>query len=438
MEWKWREVISALPELRDAGVIDAAAAQRIEAYAEAKNGEKNLKRWSFYLLGLLGALLIGAGIITLLASNWAWIPRWCQTLIALIPLVVTGAFAVWSREKEWGKHPEMLDVLSVFWAASVFEAVALVARIYQLPSDHLAFLCTSTVLLIPVVYATRGTAVLLAYLIASFATVCASGNSYLHWKAFLFLFGFPALIAPVLRQKAGLFIKAAPSVMQVVWRWLLTLWLGGALILLTLLLGDLFGGRNVVLWGMPLLFASMYLAGGVFRAEGEHRILHRPVESIGLLGAVLTSCIIIQDPFPGAVHSGQWLLLAAALILSLVFGMFLLRNPARRYMFAVALVTPFLFVCVSLFGSDFPFSITPFLFWARTWGLLGVCFLLTGLLAGRRLRANVGLMAVMGCGVVHLVAWDISLALKGTAFIAAGLAFFALNFFFNRMKGGAQ
>ncbi len=433
MERKWREITAVLPELREAGIITAETAQQIEAYADAKYNSSAFKNGSVYFLGSLGALLMGTGVITLLASNWAWIPRWVQTVVAFIPLAVTGSFAVWSRERAWGKRPEVLEVTGIFWAASVFEAVALVARIYQLPSDGIAFLGASLVLLIPVVYATRGFTVTVAYLVASLA----AGAFYWDtdaWRGLFFLFAFPALIGPVLWQKSRFCSEMPLSALELTWRWLLSLWVAVALAF-ALCIADL--DRYVSeawVWLIFLLAATVYAAGGALCAKNERRLVHRPLEVIGFWGVCFFGFFSSLAGFDLPRSEMLWLAAPLLLIMLISVCFILFKRPSRRYMLAIpaAAIALFCGALADLNRSDC------FLFFAELAGLVGLCLLLTGLFTGRRLRGNVGLFFILFSGAAHVVAWNASLTFKGLSFIGIGLAFFGVNFFFSRLAGGEK
>ena len=77
---------SKITELLNAGIITPEIAERINNYYNTKSGPPQNK--VVIVFGILGALLVGLGIILILASNWDDLPRSVKTVIAFIPLLI--------------------------------------------------------------------------------------------------------------------------------------------------------------------------------------------------------------------------------------------------------------------------------------------------------------------------------------------------------------
>ncbi len=74
-----------LSELVNSDVITPETADRIQDYYEGKKG--NSTNRLFIVFGVIGALLIGLGIISIIAHNWDELSRITKTFFAFFPLV---------------------------------------------------------------------------------------------------------------------------------------------------------------------------------------------------------------------------------------------------------------------------------------------------------------------------------------------------------------
>ena len=72
-------------------VISQEVASKIESYYKSK--QENSPNRLFTVFGVLGSLLVGLGIILILAHNWDDFSRTIKTVFAFVPLVI-GQFLV--------------------------------------------------------------------------------------------------------------------------------------------------------------------------------------------------------------------------------------------------------------------------------------------------------------------------------------------------------
>lgn len=86
-----------LDRWQSAGLIDAAAAERICAYEAAQRAAPRL-RWQAWVALALGAILLGAGMLLYVATQWDFLtPGWRLALIAAMPAVLHLGGGVTSR-----------------------------------------------------------------------------------------------------------------------------------------------------------------------------------------------------------------------------------------------------------------------------------------------------------------------------------------------------
>jgi uncharacterized membrane protein len=83
------KIIQALPELVENDIISDEVAQNIKTYY-SKNEESGTSRL-FTIFGILGATLIGLGIILIMAHNWDNFSRLTKVFLAFLPMLLGQA-----------------------------------------------------------------------------------------------------------------------------------------------------------------------------------------------------------------------------------------------------------------------------------------------------------------------------------------------------------
>ena len=128
-----------LAELVDAKIIAEDTAQKIEAFYKTKQSSPENKL--FVLFSILGAILVGAGVILIIAHNWDELPRFSKVIFAFMPLVIAQFLCVYTLLKKKGNiaWSESVSVLCFF---TVGACISLVGQIYNLYGNFPLFLLT--------------------------------------------------------------------------------------------------------------------------------------------------------------------------------------------------------------------------------------------------------------------------------------------------------
>ncbi|WP_109433807.1 DUF2157 domain-containing protein [Aquimarina sp. AU119] len=144
-------------------VISPEISSKIEKYyANKAEGKPNSL---FMIFGVFGALLIGSGIILMLAHNWDDFSRLTKTILAFVPLVIGQAMAGFSILKN--KSNTWKEASGTFLFFSVGASISLVSQIYNIPGELGSFLLTWVVLCLPLIYLLRSHAVTLLVIVTS-------------------------------------------------------------------------------------------------------------------------------------------------------------------------------------------------------------------------------------------------------------------------------
>ena len=136
-------------ELQKANVITPQIASEIQAYYDAKFGDKDSKL--FLIFGNIGAVLVGLGLILIMAHNWDRMNRWIKILIAFTPLVLGQIFCAYSYIKK-SSSLAWKEGSSIFLFLSIGGCISLISQIYHLPGDVSSFTFVWLLLTLPIIY----------------------------------------------------------------------------------------------------------------------------------------------------------------------------------------------------------------------------------------------------------------------------------------------
>lgn len=172
-----KHLISALPELIEAGIISSETADAIEAYYEKKR-ESSPNR-VLIAFGILGALLTGLGIILIVAHNWDNFSQVTKTFLAFLPLLIGQFFAGFTilRRSESSVWKEASAVFLIF---ALGACISLVSQIYHLLGDLSSFLFWWTLLSLPLMYLLRSSMASLLFWCGTTYYGCQAG--YFEWN----------------------------------------------------------------------------------------------------------------------------------------------------------------------------------------------------------------------------------------------------------------
>jgi uncharacterized membrane protein len=144
-----KSIIKDVDHLVAAGVIDRDTAERIRQYYDhTKPGTEN--RFATVLF-IAGALLVGSGIVLIVAHNWDMLsPHW-RTFFALLPLAVAQSLCLYAFIKRKNSQG-WLESSAVLLFFAVGTGISLISQIYHISGSLGGFLLTWILLTLPLVY----------------------------------------------------------------------------------------------------------------------------------------------------------------------------------------------------------------------------------------------------------------------------------------------
>lgn len=171
MDSKFKQEI---PKLLKEGVISEETAIKIRNYYSS-NSESSTNKL-FTVFGIIGSLLVGLGIILILAHNWDDLSKNIKTIFAFLPLIIGQIAVAYSILKK--KSSSWLESSGTFLFFAVGSSISLVSQIYNIPGNLSSFLLGWLLLCLPLVYLLKSKAVFILCLIFSTVYACDLGYDY--------------------------------------------------------------------------------------------------------------------------------------------------------------------------------------------------------------------------------------------------------------------
>ena len=154
-------ITQALPELVREGILSAEQAERIRVrYApDALQGGGRL----LLVFAILGSLLVGLGILLIIAHNWDDLSRGTRTALAFVP-VLLGQGLVWYGMLRKPEVTAWREGSAVMLACGLCACVSLIAQIHHIGGALDGYLLTCSLLILPLLYLPGSFCVSLIYL----------------------------------------------------------------------------------------------------------------------------------------------------------------------------------------------------------------------------------------------------------------------------------
>ena len=86
-----KHILKELPDLIQAQVITEETAQRIKDYYDHQPAQSANRL--FIVFGILGSLLVGMGIVLIIAHNWDTLPKIAKLAVGFFPLLIGQAIS---------------------------------------------------------------------------------------------------------------------------------------------------------------------------------------------------------------------------------------------------------------------------------------------------------------------------------------------------------
>jgi uncharacterized membrane protein len=429
ISWLKRE----LPLLQEAKAINEDSAERIRSYYAEQTVASGGATWAITGFSILGALLIGGGIILLFAHNWEELSRNSRAVISFLPLLLSAALsavAILHKDKV-----ALKESAGLFHALAIGGCIALIGQTYHLPSNVPAFTLSWALLTVPLIYLLSSTTAYLAYLALITAWAGIAQEEYQQAAGY-----WPLLIPAALYLRQRLITdRHAPSTLLALY---------GMLFSITISLGIVFERTIPGLWIMAYsaLLTGCYLIGITYYKEEAG--WSNPLKLFGVIGVSLLTYLFtwthfwddigwnyrradwIYKPWGMWMDSGITLLLitgwAAATVKS--FKKNAIETTALSFLPALATL------CFSIGAGSDRAEIVITLLFNGYFFLLGILFVVLGCRSLQLRKLNGGMFLLSLLIITRFFDDGFGFLARGIAFILFGGCFLSANLIIARKK----
>jgi hypothetical protein len=147
-----KQILNELRHLIHADIITEETAQKIKDYYKAQPTQSSNRL--FIVFAILGSLLVGLGIVLILAHNWDVLPKSIKLAVGSFPLLAAQVLAgyVLIKKPEGAAWREGSGTFLVF---AIAICISIVSQVYNIEGDLGGFLLTWMCLALPITYVLR-------------------------------------------------------------------------------------------------------------------------------------------------------------------------------------------------------------------------------------------------------------------------------------------
>lgn len=412
-----RNILNALPELITNGLLTEEGAANIRAYYLQQ--EQQQPQRTNTIFGILGATLVGLGIILMVAHNWDNLPNAVKLSFSFLPLLAGQLLCGLTLFKR-ADNKTWREGSASFLFFAVGASIALVAQVYHIPGNLASFLLTWMLLCFPLIYIMSSSMVSLLYLVGITALGVEDGYGYQagdnHYYWGLLLLALPFYIQLIKKQSSNnaTFFH----------HWFFA-------ISLSICLGTVASNDALL---MPIaymsLFAVFYLLG-TMPWFGFTRLLSNAYLIIGSLGTMIMLLVLsfkfLWLEWSSSDNNPSWPEVLAMTLATLAASYLLYRQLRNRN---GAPINPMGFVFI-LFIGLYIIGLRAPITGSVLMNILVLAAAIFTIQRGLSLNhigvLNYGLLIIAVLVICRFFDTDISFVLRGLMFVAVGAGFFIAN-----------
>ena len=410
-----------MPLLVKEGLLSDLQGRGINDYYARKEGAG--RNVALMIFAIIGSLLIGSGIILLIAHNWEFMSRPVRSVLAFMPLLIAQAIGYYAitRKRDSAAWTESVP-LSI--SLSVCAAIAIIGQTYHIYGSMARFMLTWMVLTLPLIYLFRSTSAFVLFIAGMTGWLISARDEHL---ATWFFWPLIATAVPYYYEKVRTSRYATSTSLA---GWALCI---GLIVITAVEHG--YNHSDFWLLSYCYLFAVMFMAGlhsfDDAPSAGRNPYLTIGAGGLAIFGLLCTFNDFIREFFRGDLYYGAKLCvigpqheLVVLFIIYIMLGVLLAKcaTPVRIAFAGMPLV---LSMGVIMGGDavDNWLTLVMNLYYLAT----GVIVIMSGIKELSVARVNGGMVMVIALIVCRFFDYDMSFMLRGIAFILIGIAFIVTN-----------
>lgn len=416
-------ILKDISELVNSGVITKDTADRIQEYYKGKNDSSNNRM--FVVFGVLGASLVGLGIILLLAHNWDDLSRTTKTIFAFLPLIV-GQFLCGYALFKKNDSSSWRESSAAFLFFAVGACIALISQIYNIYGELSSFLLLWMLLCLPLLYLMNSSIVSLLYIIGITSYCCEEGyftfpntsEPYLYW----------VLLGLVFPHYYYLFKNRPHSNFLTFHHWLIP-------ISIIISIGTLAYENGELMFIVYIsLFGLLYLIGHTSFFEGK-KLRNNAYKILGSLGSIILLLVLSFDFWWEELREGNYVFtdsipsseLWVALVLSLAASVLLFYQQKGKTINDIKPIAPVFLLFIVCFFIGLSSPIAPILINIIVFAI-GVLTIREGGNQNHLGILNYGLLIITALIFCRFFDANWSFVIRGLLFVFVGIGFFITNY----------
>ncbi len=415
-------LLKDLPELVSANIISGDTARQITAYYKQKQQADPNRQ--LLIFGILGALLVGTGVLFIVANQWDQFSQSAKTICAFLLLIIPQLFCVYVMLKKTEKVVwREIAALMLFFAVGA--NISLVSQIYHINGDASSFMMTWMVLTVPLIYLLDASALSLAFIFMCMIfglTAKESGTfpneEHLFW--ILYALPLPHYYLTLRKSPAG--------VLTILHHWMIPYVLTQTLFILSHQAHMLMHPAYI------FLFAVFYFIGEhpFFKSGPLH---HNGYLVFGFAGTVISLLVMsfksnwkgLTDPvyqLSNLIVTPEFI--GCFVLFTLAALLLYQQNRGKKWGdWTMMDITFLLFLILFLPGFQ---AITPAVILINLMVLiLGLILLRAGAKQTHLGVINLGMLIIALLAVCRSFDSDLTFVVKGILFVLVGIGFFAAN-----------
>ncbi len=417
----------ALPELLDAGVIDDETVARIEEYYHSTS--KDTSSYTILVFSVLGAIIVGLGLVLIIAHNWDAFPKNIRLLFTFLPLLASQIF-VWIAIKKHRYRRPIIESSSLLLFFAIPACISLVSQIYHINGQLEDFLLLWLLLSWPLIFVPGANIVSLLFVIIS--TWYACQITYFTFRGPVPWLYWALILIPIAKYARDIY-KDNFKRYRAIGGWIIA-------ISLTLVLGGFSAQFKSIMTPAYLLFFGLILIlHSAFITSQDNSWWMNPWRSIGKIGVAIVALILsfgfFWQELPHYNSLTTNLLNSTdsisfiTLLLMLIVGIWYLKRYKHEKFLNIFPELPAVIVLVLIYGAGFFMPMAGQLLSNLALLAMGVFYIFFGYQRFDLSRANYGMVLITSLAIARFFDAELSFVLRGSMFVLVGLGFFMANFF---------
>lgn len=414
------KITSELNELLEADIVTEETAEKIRQYFRQKEQGNQNKISSVF--GILGAILVGLGIILVFAHNWDNLSRATKTIVSFLPLI-TGQFLCGYSLLKKTESAIWKETSSVFLFFAIGASISLIGQVYNIPGTIDSFLITWMLLSLPLVYLLKSSIVSLLYLSGITYYGCNTNyftypktNSYYYW---ILLSGIAPHYYSLLKTKGH-------SNFTLFHNWFISL----SIVICLGTIANEYG--SLIYLSYMSLFTIFYFIGKIPFFD-KQKLKNNCFLIIGKLGILYLLLLYSfrwfwEKPIYKTASLSETFLsveFLIALVLTLIAAILFYNENNKKKLRDLSLLDIAFLTNILHFINGYEFSIVANLIVL----FIGIAEIKRGTKLNHLGILNFGLLLITALVTCRFFDSDLSFVLRGILFIAIGLGFFLANYF---------